>query len=1016
MCTQHYQTPIGRCVRNMGYRFSKSGYRRGCVLLLLLLVLPLDPARGLSARKHVTQYVQTLLTDKAGLPQSSVNDIAQTADGYVWFATEEGLARYDGQHTAVYDTLHYPGLPDNFIVSLAPGRDDSLWIGTRRGALTRLKGGVFETFASMHCRIAAIHEDLYGRLWVATTQGLYMLHDGRTRLYTKADGLPSDAVSEIAETSNGTLWLATKRGLARYTPYGRKNIFTLQEELGTDSIEALTVGQDKSLWIATAKGITHWRDGVLAQWPASALPKDAEVSSLWQDQDGTLWVTFTHKGIARLLDGHFEIYGAQQGLPGDDVTAIYEDRNGDMFIGMSEAGVVELRDGLFTNFAQPEGLSENMVWSVLAARDNSTWVGTASKGLNHILPDGRVRTYTEKDGLHPGSIFSLYEDRDGSILMGFEDGTLGRLKDGHYSPVLVGRNENATLMCILRDHNGDLLLGYHKESGLLRIHEDRGVLKAERISHPGLLNTLLVGNDGSYWIGTDHAGLLHVQDGRTTSYNSQDGRSSDFVHAVYEDREGTIWAGTSMSGLERIKDGRVTTFSVAQGMFDQTVGAILEDDQGNLWMTCNKGIFRVSKKELNDYADVKIARVHSVSYGAAEGMRNAECNFAGLPTASKDSKGRLEFATIAGVATIDEHWTERQTGQPQMLIEQVQVDALNASPEDGQMTVGPTAGNLTINFTAPNFVAPERMHFRYRLKEFDRDWTDAGIRRQAFYTKLPPGVYEFEVQGADGDGPWSVKSAHLTLTLKPHYWQTLWFRALFSFLSLLIGVAAYHLRVRYLVSKNRLLEERVEDRTRELTAAIRASELAHEALQEQATKDSLTKLWNRRCIFEILDRESLAAARRGASICVLMADIDHFKSINDKFGHQAGDRVLMEVAQRIVRMTRASDFAGRYGGEEFLIILPGCSLADGLARAEEFRQAIYDTPVSLGASAGEMGLRVSCSFGIAACAAQPVTERLIHEADQALYSAKRAGRNRVYVGETLPSGRISHANESLLMH
>ena len=1012
---------------------AKFGKRLGYALLCLL-VLASQSARGLDPRKQLTQYVQTVLADKAGLPESSVNAITQTADGYIWFATEEGLARYDGQHMDVYDTVHYKDLPDNFIVSLTAGRDNSLWIATRTGALVRWKAGVFKTYASLNCIITAVHEDREGGVWVATNQGLYEWKDGRIRGYKRADGLPSDVVSGVAETSDGTVWVGTHGGLARWTPNG-KTVFTMQAEAGADSIEAVAAARDGGLWIATERGIAHAVGGGMQTWPAGTMAKYGEVSSLWEDRDGTLWVAFLNNGIARLVNGHFEAYDAPRGLPSANALSTFEDRDSDMWFG-TEAGVVELRDGLFTDFSLPEGLLEDAVWSVLAARDDSTWVGTASKGLNHILVDGRIETYSSKNGLHPGAIMALYEEKNGSILLGFDDGALGRLQDGHFRLVLNGDEEHASLVCITRDRNGDLLLGYHETNGLVRIHDGR----QERIHHPGILNAVLPAKDGSFWISTYYAGLLHLKDGKLTSFNSRDGKSSDFMHAMHEDRDGTIWAGTSMKGLERIKNGQVTLYSVADGLFDQLVGTLLEDDLGNLWMTSNKGIFRVSKKELNEYAEGRIARIHSVVYGAAEGMRNPECNSVGLSSATMDTRGRLAFATVAGVAMIDEHRTERRS-ELRMLIGQVQVDALHPLSTDGSwempgqsagggLTAGPTIGNLTVNFTAPNFIAPERMRFRYRLKEFDKEWTEAGNRRQAFYTKLPPGAYEFEVEGADGDREWSPYSAHFTLTLKPYFWQTLWFRGLFSLAALLVGVAVYHLRVRYLVVQNRLLEERVEERTKELTAAVRVSELAHEALHEQATRDSLTKLWNRRCIFEILDRESLAATRRGDSLCILMADIDHFKNINDTLGHQAGDRVLMEVAQRIVQMTRSSDFAGRYGGEEFLIILPGCSLADGLVRAEEFRQAIYGTPISVSTDlmrtvAGGNGLevteatgllRVSCSFGIAAGTAQPVSELLIHEADQALYSAKRAGRNRVYVREG-PSGAVhGHGGGPLLVN
>lgn len=553
--------------------------------------------------------MQTEITDKTGLPQSSVKAIAQTSDGYIWFATQEGLARYDGLHVVVYDTQHSKGLPDLFIETLAAGNDDSLWIGPRNGNLTRLRGGIFETWLSIRSGIRVVHEDVKGRIWAGSESGLYLLDGHHVHRYTRADGLPGDRVRQIVEAAGGRIWIGTDKGVATLKSSGHK-AFETEDGLGSDAVLALLASSDGSLWLATRGGIVHWDNHVLERWAARLFPRDAHVSSLWMDRGGTLWVAFDHEGIARLVNGHFEHYGAKEGLPADDVEALFEDRDGDLWIGMSEAGAMELRDGLFTSLGKAAGLSEDMVWSVLSARDGSTWVGTASTGLNHIERDGSMRVYTVKDGLHPGSIISLFEDADGSIWIGSEDGTLSRFKNGRASMVRSGSMEGRVpLMCIQRDRNGDMLLAYDEENGLFRL---RGGQVVTRYRVPGILNTMAVAPDASIWLGTDHAGLLHLENAKTTEYTTKHGLLSNFVPAVYRDRDGILWVGSSLGGLNRIKDGQITSYSVKQGLFNLTVDAILEDDHRNLWITCNKGIYRVSKIELNDFADGRVAAIHSV--------------------------------------------------------------------------------------------------------------------------------------------------------------------------------------------------------------------------------------------------------------------------------------------------------------------------------------------------------------------------------------------------------------------
>ena len=363
------------------------------------------------------------------------------------------------------------------------------------------------------------------------------------------------------------------------------------------------------------------------------------------------------------------------------------------------------------------------------------------------------------------------------------------------------------------------------------------------------------------------------------------------------------------------------------------------------------------------------------------------------PSVWKGSDGRLWFATIAGVASVNPTHSQIAISESSPLIESVLFKRHPIRFDQGAVA-GPGGGDLEIQFTTPDFVAPRRIQFRYRLLGSDADWVEVGDRRQAFYTKLPPGHYLFEVQGASGAHAWNSNVARLAIVLKPHFWQTRWFQGLCGLVLLVVAAAVYRFRVRYLVERNRELEDRVIQRTAELQEALKLAEGAQLALREQATKDDLTKLWNRRSIFEFLDRELLHAKRKVLPVSVLMADLDHFKLVNDTHGHSTGDQVLVEVAARFARLTRPYDFAGRYGGEEFVIVLPGCSLADGLKRAEEFRCAIAGTPIL----AGSGPVAVTCSFGVAENSGNSSAEELINKADEGLYCAKRFGRNCVHVG------------------
>jgi len=326
----------------------------------------------------------------------------------------------------------------------------------------------------------------------------------------------------------------------------------------------------------------------------------------------------------------------------------------------------------------------------------------------------------------------------------------------------------------------------------------------------------------------------------------------------------------------------------------------------------------------------------------------------------------------------------------QQLIDQVQFNREVLSFEQG-VTAGPGVGDLEIQFLAPQSVAPEHVHFRYRLLGLDSEWTETGKEREVVYNQLQPGRYMFQLEEAEGTNPWGQRSASLWIVVTPRYWQTASFWIMSAFGLLILTIVFFGLYVRSLTYTVHELREEVHQRTAETQLARKIAEDANRAAIEQSLRDSLTDLWNRRAIFEVLEKEISRAQRDQLPVAVVMIDLDHFKLVNDTYGHLTGDAVLQESAMRIAELMRPYDSAGRYGGEEFLIVLPGCSPSNGVRRAEDFRRAIAETPV-LTASGP---LTVTCSLGVASHDGVMAAEDLIHQADEALYCAKRLGRNCV---------------------
>jgi len=978
-----------------GYRRIVTGWALATILVTGLSIVA--PAFALDPSKAFSQYVQSSWALQNGLQQKSVMSVAQTRDGFLWLATEEGLVRFNGRTFVTFDERNAPGLGDRFIRSLAAAPDGSLWIGTMSG-LARYSGGKFESFR--HERETRM--DIYdlcvgadGSVWFSSDRGLRRLQNGVLRNYTTADGLPTNGITGVAAAPDGVLWVATLNGLVSFKS-GRFTTYLKWDGVESGPLNTVSISRNGDVWIGAKNGsIGLWSRGRITTWWKG---NGARIESLQEDVDGTLWIAFEKLGLGRMRGHTLELLTRSNGLPSDNPDWIFEDRERNLWVGWADAGLSMFRDARFTSFGKPEGLSSDSISSITQATDGSFWVGTVDAGVNHLV-NSSVRTYSTAEGLAGKSALGLVQSRDGSIWIGSGSGSATRLEDGRATTFRISGSLTPELPAIVLDRSGDLWFGFDMPNGLARLRNGH----FEQIPLEGRVKALAIAPDGALWVASYLHGLSQLKNGVLRNYSVNDGLSSTFLTSVYVDPAGVVWAGTALAGLNRLKDGKITHYSVEQGLSDSTVSAVIEDDNGYLWLSGPRGISRVSLQDLNDYAEGRINAVRSESYGYADGLRSIECNSKAQPGIWKARDGKLWFATTAGLAIIDPLHIRNNEVLPIVQISDISLDGKHRAAIENGMRLGPGGGNVEIAFQAPSFVAPERMQIRYRLEGVDRDWMEVATRRSAAYANLDPGKYHFEVRAANSDGRGSNDATTLDFEILPHYYQTYWFRGLCALCLGLLVWRIYLSRVHYLVRKTQELETIVSQRTAEVRAALLVAEAAKEQLRDQAMRDSLTGFWNRRAIFEILDGEIDRCQKESQPLSIIMADLDHFKRINDTWGHMAGDAVLRDVSDRLRQGLRRIEAVGKYGGEEFLILLPLCSFSIALRRAEELRVAVQAGTIPI--SGREIA--VTCSFGVAEYEPGCSLEELIGKADAALYVAKSRGRNCVWPGQ-------SHDSQSLL--
>ena len=441
--------------------------------------------------------------------------------------------------------------------------------------------------------------------------------------------------------------------------------------------------------------------------------------------------------------------------------------------------------------------------------------------------------------------------------------------------------------------------------------------------------------------------------------------------------------------LNRFRNGKFTSYTTRDGLFHDSPYKALEDFQGNLWLSSTKGVFCVSKTELKEFAIGLRDKITSKAFGIEDGMKSSECNGGFQAAGLRLGDGRLCFPTIKGIVVLNPGDLKVNNLPSPVVIEKISVDKNEINARSDKIILPPGKGELEFQYTGLSFTSPAKVQFKYKLEGFDQEWTDAGTRRAAFYTNIPPGDYRFRVVACNSDGVWNETGASFAFTLQPHFYQTKSFYSLCTIAAGGLAFAAYQRRVHQIKVREEELVELVEKRTAQLAEANRA-------LQQLSVIDSLTGIANRRRFDEVLETEWRRAMRSDTSLSLILIDVDFFKSFNDRYGHQAGDECLRRVAQTLdVVINRAGDLTARYGGEEFAVILQGNTAQGAIKVAEILRESIERLQIShVNSSVSNI---VTISLGVATIFPEYdlLPAGLVAEADKALYLAKDKGRNRV---------------------
>ena len=777
-----------------------------CFVFLLLTV---SAGYGLDPDKRLTQYIHKSWRTQDGSLPSGMFSIAQTSDGFLWFLSLAGYPyRFDGVRFVPW---HFPSsVSDGTVGMLFADHANGLWV--EGGELFLLKNGAIAS----HFAVKGLHgfqtiaQDPDGSLWVGTRASeapLCHVSEHEVKCFGKDDGIDIPAVNAVLADGTGGFWLGGPTALIHWRNGSGSEKFPVK-----DMITSLALGPGGTIWVGVfasgpGLGLEQLKDGALKPFVTPDFDgSKVSVTSLLVDKDGNLWVATDANGLFRIHGNTVEHYGHTEGLSGDSVWALSEDREGMIWAGTT-TGVDSFRDPTIATFSSVEGLGKDLAAGILASKDGSVWVANA--GSLDRIKDGAVTSIRKSNGLPGEQVAAMLQDRAGNLWVGVDDG-LYLFKDGHFRRLPEpDRKPLGMVLGITEDIDGNIWAECASHpSKLVRIRDFqiRETFPSSDVP-PG--HNLAADPHGGIWILTSKGPVLFRYGKQETTVPLEPSKSP-LNRQIMVDADGSILVG-SENGLLGWRAGKLQRMTTKNGLPCDFVIAFTQDKEKRWWLYTRCGVIALSDAELQKWWDNPNTTVQNRLYDTFDG---AQPNIGSFNAAATTPDGRVWFSSGVVVQTIDPSSLSENILAADAYIESVAADR-KEFPATENLRLAPHVRDLQIDYTSPTFSIPQRVKFRYRLEGFDRDWHEAGTRRQAFYTDLPPGEYTFRVMACNSDGVWNGSASTLDFSIAPAYYQTAWFRALCVILFLALLWASYEFRVRQLRHQFEItLDARVSERTR----------------------------------------------------------------------------------------------------------------------------------------------------------------------------------------------------------
>lgn len=990
--------------------------------LFLVFCLLIGCVQTSVARASQLLNSSTLLSFSASLPSSTISipdglpdvvvfSMAQDPQGYLWFGTQSGVSRYDG-----YELRNFVAIEDDpttlsstAISSMTLDMQGNLWVGTWGGGLNRIDTAnltVEQVFVEVsedglqNLYVQSIFEDKRGDIWIGTSGGglyRYLLSEERMEHFTHSveGGLSNNRIWTVEEDDIGNIWVGTSNGLNRInlatkeTTRYYQNVET-PNSLPNNQIRTLKKLDSGQMLVGTRSGIVFY-DPITEQFypvflNAEVYPPTERysgiVNSFTEDTvKGQMWVG-TESGLF-LLDTNTRQFvnvrsrDTSNAFANVRVRDVFLDEYGTLWLATRGSGVIKinLNASLFNRLA--EGTYVN---ALLPQEDDTYYFGSYLGLYKGKITNGDMpKPVHDKDDQPIKGVYSIVKAESGQIWVGTVNGLYRQItSSGEFGVLPETAGLEVRSMLIIGEH---LYAGTNK--GLINVdipNESFSLLQNEDLSanlsdNDELFNSLYQDKSGRIWAGTKYGNLYRVFS-ESQTYRFEVSISKSSLHAIAQTSKDHLWIGADEGLFSfHIDKKKLLHFKSLNNLSGKSVNGIVVDDSNIIWLATRNGLSSFSIRENRFY-----------NFGVADGLNVVAFN---PGAAIRGPENTIYMGSQHGIVYFSPDTLSMTPPVPDIRIDSMVVSdkQIRIEPnelEQYELTLDYDYKMLTIAFSLVDLTSPEINQYRYKLEGFDDDWIMSGKQRIVTYTNLDPGVYRFVAEGANRAGKWSEQPLIIDLTVSPPWWMLWWVKisAIILFISLCILV--YRYRVSRYIHEQTILENRIAERTQAL-------EEANDKLRELSSKDFLTNLLNRRAFLERLEQEMSHIRRQDDKFCLALIDIDDFKHVNDTYGHEAGDKVLQNVARTFNTFTRKQDIVARWGGEEFIFLLPSTPLDQGMLAFEKVRRAVEELDFVVNGSA----LKVTATFGVVEVTPDCVLERSIVAADEALYTGKRSGKNQV---------------------